>query len=217
MVRTPSLSAICGVLALCSLFARGASATSFTASGQLPTDTAVVQYNLAITTPGATNFYTTSYAGGLNADGTTTAGGGFDPVLTLYSSTGAFIATGGGASTCGGSTNADSVTGLCNDAYFTESLDTGNYTLAITEFPFYPNGDLSSGFFSSIDPTAISDACGSSTPFLESDVAPCVARNGNYTVNASSVTSTVTPEPSTLLLLAGPLAGLIYSNRRRLA
>ena len=169
----------------CSFASREAWATTYTLSGQLSNDLSVVEVGFSVGSTETDTFFTTSYAGGLNANGSTTQAGGFDPVLTLYTGAGHFLADGGGATVCNGSTNADSITGLCNDAYFTQALTAGSYILAITEFPFYPNGDLLTGFFSSVDPTAISDACSSSTPFLESDIVPCLARTNQFTVNIS--------------------------------
>ena len=215
MVHARPLSAFCGLLALCSVLVPRASADSLTQSGTFTADNNVVLIPFTASSTQNDTFYTTSYAGGMNADGSTTAAGGFDPVLTLYTGAGSFLAEGGGASVCTGVTNADASTGLCNDAFFTDTLDPGSYLLAVTEFPNYALGDLSAGFFLDTDPTAISDACGSTTPFLESDVAPCVARTGAYTANVSA--SAVTPEPATWLLLAAPLAGIVCLNRRKLA
>ena len=203
--------------ALCFIAVRQANAVSTTLTGALGSDSSIVTYNFSTTSTQTFDFYTTSYAGGVNANGTTTPEGGFDPILTLFSSSGSVLgfSGGGGLAACGGAIPADSKTGLCNDANFSRTLGAGNYTLDLTEFPNVALGTLSDGFLLGIDPTAISDACGSTTSFLESDVAPCVARTANYAVNITS--NAPVPEPPSWMMVFPALALLAFVNRSRMA
>ena len=62
-----------------------------TQSGVFAADDAhgLVPFNLA--SDQTLYFYTTSYAGGPNADGTSATSGGFDPVVTLFDSTNTYV------------------------------------------------------------------------------------------------------------------------------
>lgn len=210
MSRALRLSALCGLICLCSAFTLRAHADSFTQSGVLASDNDVVTFDFSTATVQNYTFSTTSYAGGTNADGTTTPAGGFDPVLTLFTSGGTFVpnGVGGGSNSCTG-VNTDSATGLCEDAYFTETLNPGSYVLALTEFPNYSSNTLSD--FNPDNAFIISASCGTSNSF--EDANSCTPRDGDYTVNYTS--SAVTPEPPSALLCLLPMAGLVVLSRRR--
>ena len=77
-------------------------------------------------------FYTTSYAGGPNADGSYSYEGGFDPILTLFGASGSTINYNDDDPT--GFANTDPTTGLTADSYFTQTLGPGTYTLSISEY-----------------------------------------------------------------------------------
>lgn len=222
MVHARRLSALCGLLAFCSLAIPRANADPLTQSGKFQTDNDVVQIDFSTTTVQTYTFDTTSYAGGVNADGTTTAAGGFDPVLTLFTSAGNFVpnGVGGGGSNCTG-VGTDAGTGLCEDAFFTETLNPGSYILALTEFPNYSNGTITGADgFNPDNASEIASICGTTSSFEDANscniASPSASqRNGNYTVNITS--SAVTPEPPSALLVLLPLAGVVFLNRRRLA
>lgn len=189
--------------------------TSVTLTGSLTADNSLVTYNFTDTSTQTLDFFTTSYAGGVNADGTTTPAGGFVPVLTLFSnSTGNVVGFGGAAGVCNGPVSADPSTHLCDDANFIRTLAPGAYTLILSEFPNVPTGNLSSpGFLFASDPTATGDVCGvPGGKFLESDLASCVQRTSNYAVNIRA-----TPEPSSIVLLLLPAAGMFRVVRRQFA
>ncbi len=217
MVHARPLSALCGLLALCLFVVPRANADTVTKSGMLSNDNSVVDFSISTTTTQTYTFFTTSYAGGTNADGTTTMAGGFDPVLTLFTAPapGTFVpnAVGGGSNSCTG-VNADPGTGSCEDAFFTRTLAPGNYILALSEFPNYSNGTLND--FNPDNASAIAGSCSTSTPFVDANT--CSQRTADYTVNyTSAAVSTVTPEPPSALLVFLPLAGIVVLNRRRLA
>lgn len=188
MVRIPRLSLVCGFLALCSAFTCQANADTFTQSGTFTSDGQVAGFSFTTTTTQSYNFYTTSYAGGANADGTATMAGGFDPVLSLFNSDGTLFNGEGTAVSNGGS-----------DANISDILTPGSYILALSEFPNFSNDGTLSGY----------------GVFTTSDFVDLVdgqQLNGNYTVN---YTSSVTPEPPSALLMLLPLAGVVVLNRRK--
>lgn len=212
-------SSLCLFL-LCCTAARSAYAAGVTLTGTLSADNSVFDYTFTNPSTQTFDFYTTSYAGGLNADGTTTSAGGFVPVLTLFSnSSGMVLGFGGAGGICTGGINADPVTKLCDDANFMETLSPGAYTLALSEFPNVPTGTLSSpGFIGASDPTFTGDNCGvSGGHFLEADVAPCVQRTSSYALNVAPASSVVTPEPSTWLLVLSAAGFIPFKWRRRAA
>ena len=187
-----------------------AKAVAITYTGTFTTDDQVAQFTFSVPTSQSYTFYTTSYSGGANLNGTTSAAGGFVPVLSLFGSTGNILGSAGASGNC-------SVAGMCNDdASLIQTLSAGNYTLALTEFPNVAIGNLSDGFLFAGSPNATGDICGvSGGTFLQSDVAPCVQRNGNYALNVSSASPV--PEPATwIFVLPGALA-LGFLGRNQLA
>jgi len=100
-----------------------------------------------------------SYAGGTQSDGTLVARGGFDPILAIFSSTGALIGTQDDDiddGTCNGS--ADVATGACFDTFFSQLLAAGTYTVAIMQFDNFALGpNLADGFIHTASPTFTAD------------------------------------------------------------
>ena len=206
---TKPLTYIFGFVVTAALGAQAANALTVTQTGSFSSDNQVVQYDFSLTAASPVTLYTTSYAGGVNADGTTTTGGGFVPDLTLFNGNGSVIASDGATGTARGNLKADPSTGLYNDAFTSANLAAGSYILTLSEFPNVAVGNLSDGFlFSSA--TATGDTCGvSGGKFLETDLAPCVQRTGNYAFNVNT-----TPEPATLWLVL-PALGVAYFWRKR--
>lgn len=217
MTWTSSLRRLVLVLFCCAAFGR-ANAISTTLKGSLAADDSVFSYTFINPSTASFNFYTTSYAGGINADGSVTPAGGFVPILTLFSSsTGKVVGFGGagGLAACGGSLKADPTTHLCDDANFSRVLAAGTYILDLSEFPNVPIGNLSDGFLGTGHPSFTGENCGvRGGKFLEADVAPCVQRTANYAVD---ITTSPVPEPPTWLLLFSATAAATLLNRRRLA
>jgi hypothetical protein len=199
-----------GALLLSSLGVHQAQALSVTQTGTFNTDIDVFEYTLNVPAAQTFDFFTTSYAGGKNLDGSMSAAGGFVPSLTIFSvSTGMVVDCAAAGTTCSGMamnpTKVDPTTGLANDVNVLESLQAGSYIVAVTEFPNAAVGTFSDGFLASLDPNLFSEACGGT--FLEADLASCPQRNGNYSLNIGSV-----PEPATLWLA---LPVLVFGFIRR--
>ena len=85
-----------------------------------------------------------SYAGGTNADGVAIAAGGFDPVLTLFDSSGVLVdQNDDNPNTPTGDPN----TGAAYDSFLQVTLDAGSYTVAVSQYDNFAIGpNLSDGF-----------------------------------------------------------------------
>ena len=201
-----STSRLLTVCVLSFLLHQSSQAKAATISGSLLTDDQVFQYNFKTTSSQIYTFYTTSYGGGANLDGTSASAGGFVPTLTLFHKNGNVI---GPSGTSGA---VDPTTGLNDDAYLSEALSAGSYVLALTEFPNAAIGNLSDGFLFAHQGDFTGGLCGGSGSFLETDIAPCAQRTGNYTLNISTA---ATPEPASWLLVL-PATGLFVAFGRRL-
>lgn len=190
--------------------AMGAQALTVTQTGTFTTDDQIFTYNFNLPTSTAISFFTTSYGGGSNVNGTTATAGGFVPVLTLFSGSGSVITSDGGTGTARGPLKADPITHLFDDAYIFTTLAAGNYTLTLSEFPNVALGNLSDGFLFAGSPSITGDTCGvPGGKFLQADVTPCVQRTGNFALNVN------TPEPATLWLVVPALGAAILWRRRQ--
>ncbi len=193
-----------------------AHADTATYTGNFRTDDQVNLFSILSTSTQNYSFFTTSYAGGNNLNGTRSASGGFVPVLTLFDGMGAPIGSDGGSGMCRGSAVADGSTGLCNDALLQETLGPGSYTLALSEFPNVAIGNLGTPFLFAGQTTG--SLCGSSGQFLETDLAPCAQRNSSYAVDVTTgALPSPIPEPPTWILVLPAAAGLVVLGKRQLA
>lgn len=207
-----------GALILSCLTIGHAGAVSVTETGLFGSDNQVYQYLLNVPTAQTIDIYTTSYAGGMNLDGTTSMAGGFVPAITIFSvSSGMVVDCAANGLTCAGTQvmgplKADPTTGSMLDVYLQESFGPGAYLVDLTEVPNVATGDVNTNpeFLFSSDPTATGDVCGvANGTLLETDTAPCTQRNGNFALNIGTV-----PEPATLWLALPVLAfGVIRSKR----
>ena len=186
-----------------SLALSGAAASATTLNGSFTTDDQSFTYTWNLAQATTVTAATTSYAAG-----------GFVPVLSLFNATtGAFIAVDGGDAMCTNGRMKDGATGLCNDAFLNTAVSAGSYKVVLTEFDNFPNGNLSDGFSETGNGNFTSAVCSTSGPFWETDLAPCVQRTGNYSLNLTTA-STATPEPATVWLMLPVLAIAAYRFRR---
>lgn len=212
-----------GLVTACVAAAASAHAATINFSGDLSNDDQVAYYFLNVTGSSAVTLETTSYATG-----------GFPTVISLFSPTGGFLATSGatGASTCSGpgQTAVAPVGGaspVCGDAYLTDTLTTGTYLAALSEFPNFPSVfgttvDAGFQFANQSNFTNGSNGCGvgGSAGFYDL-VGDCEQRTGAYSLSISGVTSatayvvttTPLPEPVSLLLTAPALLWLVLRRR----
>jgi len=118
---------LCVVAALVS----SAFAADFSFTGTFAQDDEQRQFTLTLNQSGTVRLRTWSWAGGVNSTGARIDGGGFDPSLSLFDSTGLMLATNrdGGC----GRVGADRVTTWCWDAFIAIPLPPGAYILVLTE------------------------------------------------------------------------------------
>src|SRR3982751_233206 len=114
-----------------------ASAANFSFQGSLTRDDQVQLFTFSVGSASTVTLRTWSYAGGVNAAGTTIARGGFDPILALFNSSGALI-----NENDDGDSNvpADSVTGSNFDTYLQSVLNPGTYTVSVMQYDNFANG-----------------------------------------------------------------------------
>ena len=145
-----------------------------------------------------------SAAQDITIDTTSYANGGFDPMLSLFDSTGLLIGLNNDG---GGSVTADPVTGNHWDAFlFLPSLAPDTYTLAITQSDNGPLGPtLADGFLESGNGNfsgGFVDLSGSQ-------------RQPNWSVEVIGDVAQPTPEPSAWMLVAGGSVLLAIAGMRR--
>lgn len=162
-------------------------------SGTLPNEAQVIEESFNLTAASAFTAFTTSYAKG-----------GFEPMLTLYTGAGNYVA---GESVTSPVAAADMTTGLAADAYLTDPhLAAGSYILVLTDFLNQQSAtatNLSDGFTGPGGSTFI-DEMGNS-------------RSAAYavTVSATALSPVSTPEPSSIWLVLLPLAGGLIIRKSR--
>lgn len=178
----------------------GPVAKANTITGAFTTDDQINRYTATLASSQTLTINTTSYAAG-----------GFVPVLTLFNANGSVITP----SDTGGS--VDPATGLANDAFISQLLGPGTYLLTLSEFPNVASNGFNDPFLFAGQGNFTPSLCGTASgSFLESDLAPCVQRTGNFalTSNATFTPSAVTPEPATWILVL-PATGLLLAFGKR--
>src|SRR4051794_12359266 len=167
-----------------------------TTGGTLANEGEALETTFSLSSATQLTIFTTSYGGGMNANGSTATPGGFMPSLVLYSGAGNYVAGEIFPSPIG---VRDSTTGLIGDAYIrTSTLTAGTYVIALSDYlvqqaPTATN--LSDGFIDYGSGTTFTDVQGN-------------VRTGNYTLNVTGATSTAAPEPATLALIGPAFGGL---------
>ena len=112
--------------------------TDFSFIGAFAQDDERRQFSFTLIQPGTVLIRTWSYAGGVNSTGARIEGGGFDPSLSLFDSTGLLLATNrdGGCNKI----PPDRVTTWCLDAFIAAPLPMGSYQVVLTESENMPLG-----------------------------------------------------------------------------
>ncbi|MFA6143091.1 MAG: DVUA0089 family protein [Candidatus Omnitrophota bacterium] len=217
-----------------------AEASDYSFEGLFTQDDTVQFFNFSIGEATTVTVKTYSFTGGINAAGNPILGGGFDPILAIFSGTysGGFSNTESLKAlytTHNDDTNIsdpgpfDPVTGESWDSYVNVNLGPGNYTAALVQYGnFYKSGGSSE-----FDPvftqlgngnyTAADNGSMEISPFWISDDdigLGATKRDGHWAVdilkvdNAGVGDTLVTPEPisSALFLLGG---GVLAARRFR--
>jgi hypothetical protein len=159
------------------------------------------------------------YAGGTvptTPSPTVITAGGFAPNIIVFDPTGNEIASDAGGH-CG-ITATDPVTGNCDDSYIEETLDPGNYTMALVEYDNEPTDTLlADGFMQDGNLGFTCAEFGLMGNFCDVTTALGTERDGNYAVSVTTAEIVSTPEPATfsLFCLAGCfLCGAVFPAAR---
>ncbi|MEM7043214.1 MAG: DVUA0089 family protein [Pseudomonadota bacterium] len=180
-----------------------------TSLGNFQFDNDVEQFDFSIGIGAVVTIETVSFLGGDSVSDPVVPlpGGGFDPILTLYDSTGTVLAFNDDIDTPGGDW----------DALIELTLDPGIYTVALTQYINFFDGDvgdnISNGFlFDGPSDNFTGPLFGCSNGSFCADGGE--NRSSFYAVNFSAQ---AVPEPGTLALLGFGLvgAGVFYRRRRQ--
>lgn len=185
-----------------------ASAADFSFTGNFVNDNDVQQFAFNVGAPSTVSLRSWSYAGGTNAAGTVIAQGGFDPILTLFTSAGVRI----GQQDDGGCAlvSKDAATNQCWDTFFTTSLALGDYIATIQQYNNFSNGSLSDGF-------AFSGAANANfrNGFVDETGNKRDSRWAFDILGVNSAELPVSvPEPTTVTLIGLGLLGFAASRRK---
>jgi len=213
-------------------------ADSISLTGSLSSSTDTVQHIFDVTSTSQITVQTWGFGGGVNAAGAAIAPGGFDPLVALFSGTGATAAIfniGGDPNNPAGTSdvlsNFAQLSGcppagtlgigsdqVCGDVTLKVTLDPGTYTLLLSDADFIPNalvqpgattlGDGFTDFTSGVFQTCDIDSSGNTT---------CITPSANYAVDITgSALTSPAPEPGTALLLgSGLLVSFGFGRRKR--
>ena len=197
---------------VCLLGMAGTSVQAATVSytGSFLQDDNIQSFAFSLAAPGVVTLQTFSYSGGTNGAGAVIAAGGFDPTVTLLTSSGTLLLFQDDATPECNVVAADPVTGECFDVYLTTVLGAGSYLAVLTQFDNHAIGpNLANGFTRS--GTGNFTAIFGCAPGIFCDV-DADARTGAFALDIT--TPTVVPVPAAAWLFAGGLAALTRFRRR---
>ena len=153
-----------------------ASASDISFRGTAAGDDSVQLFTFNVASTSAITVRTYSYAGGTDSAGAVIPEGGFDPYIALFSGSGALIADNDDAP----GVPTSPVTLSAYDAFLTQTLAAGSYTLALGQFDNFAVGpNLAAGFIETGDATFTSAFGCSNRSFCDID--------GNNRTNAWAV------------------------------
>lgn len=191
---------------------------SFSFQGSFQHDDDVQLFAFHLASDSSVLIRTWSYAGGVNAAGDTISRGGFDPMLFVFDSTG--LLTAEALDGVCDSEVARDLSGACFDAYLTNYLSAGEYTLALTQYDNFPvDFTLAGGFTRTGQPAFTGDLTGNPGESFW-DITPD-HRTSGWAVDISGADGAhpvdSVPEPTSLQLLTLALLTVAFGARIHLA
>jgi len=200
------------ILGLATVSTSLALSADFSLEGSFLADDQVQLFTFSLNSASTVALRTWSYAGGINALRETIPSGGFDPILTLFSSSGLLI-----DQNDDGSQSLQTEQGF--DANLEANLSPGTYVVSLTQFDNFAVGpSLNDGFRYSQSPTFTSFFGCSNGRFCDSDAND---RTGKWAVDfvgvasASSLQSEVPESGTTVITLVGFIFSSIYLRLAR--
>ncbi|MEO8125650.1 MAG: DVUA0089 family protein [Bryobacteraceae bacterium] len=185
--------------------------TMFTVSGQAGINIITIQ--------------TYGFGGGTNANGDTIAGGGFDPLIAVFSAAPESILVDGGGNSlaslpgsaqffpgCGpAGTRAIATDTVCGDSTLTVSLAPGSYSLVLSDAAYIPFAVSPGPPISSALSDGFADLTGGVFRTC-STTGACISDTGSFAVDIVGLPVMPVPEPSSLALVGAALAPLLYKR-----
>ncbi len=156
--------------------------------------------------PAASNVsaLTFSYGGGVNGNGAAINQGGFEPYLSLFDSSGNFLAS-SGLTACPAGAQTNTLTGYCYDVGLIAGvLPAGTYSIAISAFENMSYAENQGGYLLADGFTGLGNLAAGEDLHYAFDV-----------VLASATPPAAVPEPSTVGLVAMAAIGSYFLGRKK--
>lgn len=195
-----------------------AAATTISYTGLFTGDGDVQLLSFTLPTASTVTIQTLSFAGGVNAAGTTIAPGGFSPDVWLFDPTGALLLADSpespdhaAPSDCG-LRAIDPGSGFCWDAYLNADLTAGTYSVALSQDGnVLADGYSLAGGFTEQGVSNYTDVNGLGGEFYLPD--GLTERDGNWALDISGVPPIGVPEPGTGIAALGLVCLGLYRRR----
>ncbi len=189
----------------------------FDFSGSIFADNAIVFIDFSLDADRTVTLFTSSWGDDLGDGDGWVAGGGFDPVLTLWDSTGVLVAEQSDGDTEGTtqSNGVDYTYGVW-DVFDSFALTAGDYTATLTQYDnFAIDTILGNGFVHDDSPNFTFDEGFGSEALFNGDWIADDPRTGGWAFHLLNVDSAnQVPEAATLALFCVGLAGMGYAGDR---